>query len=369
MEKRSQKVIQKRQEKLWKNIVKMYKEKTLYRMMKLNLVLIGTMILDLIPCSYVLGLEYLFEKNKNINTIVSITLVVWTFTASLIVFYLGKINESRHGISLIDRILARYSFIELGQLLAIFLGELLILIIAEIVNFPITIVASTLAVFFTMIYIFLMVCIELSDNIQELIMVDWRKQGNKYRESLLEKMICNINYENSREVEVLSVVLKESEFTVLDGYEGRAIGRRLTEQILESGKNVENLFHVIQNWYTDKNSSLEIKKGILTALVSNVTAKNLFFCEELLAIDLVHENELFVWYVTLNTYLIKFKGEGWRKNYVEILKEKRGNKWRKEEKKDMLIYWEQLREEMEEKYNDYNELLKLALYNEQEEIL
>lgn len=312
-------------------------------------------ILDLLPCQYVFGfLERIFSYN--IGNVIAITVVIWTFTVTLSIYYLGKMDERCFGIRMIEVIIIKYHPFKLFILAIIIMSELLVLIIAAILEWEITIAGIAVLQFFTMVYMFLMVCMETSRTtiIKGIETQSLDKSGDKTDNGkfLIYEMISNIDYENNCDVNVLlDILFKISPLITVEHSE--KIGKQLANCIILNGKKSENMWDMLRNWFVSDMSFMEMKRGILMAVVDNLSPSNFNYCNRMLASVKGNDcaKELYLLFVIYNLFLSKYEGENWRNSYTGRIMVSFFTEWNEEDRKKAIILWKHLCIDANEKIN------------------
>ncbi len=184
--------------------------------------------------------------------LIAIILVIWTFTVSLSVYVLEKVQERYYGIKIEDLLIRDLKRGKLWGLAALILLELLLLILATVGDWEISLVISAFLQFYTMIYFFLLVCLKVSEaNVLERIgkEVAEKEELSGLQGLLLRNMIRKLQYEDEEQREALLNVLNGS---VLDALQrmlreepkarNRVIGfcGELAREIVECGKKTED---------------------------------------------------------------------------------------------------------------------------------
>lgn len=282
--------------------------------------------IDIFPFSFCCAaLKNVF--NYDAGDLIAVILVIWTFTATLVVFYLERMESRRYGIRMITIILRSYNENSLFLMTATFMAELLALIFASIVSLKITLIVSSLIQFGTMIFVFLMVCIETSDDhFREIMRTEY--QSVKYHESMsyeeveviykelmVVKMIRNMDYSSYNNLEDLEQILNENPVDKNWTNVRKYINHKSTQLILEAGNSNTGKKTIILDLFMYKEAVLDDKKGILTALIETLSPLNLEICQIILTTEGRYQKELSIWCIVLNRFLGEFNDEKWRQCY------------------------------------------------------
>lgn len=251
----------------------------------------------------------------------SLVFIIWTFSTGLIVTFLGGINDKRYGIRIIDIVLAgRGALAKLFVLSVLFLLELVVLFKAILLKKEITLLICLGMQILWMVYFFLMICIETSERmIQERVRDDTvhrvRKSGNAG--PLLYKMIHNLEYEDTVEIEKFFLILESVENKLGDIVQNPHIiqvySAVLTECMLKNANDKRKALSISGSWLRIGSGYVNIKRGILKGLLDNAYEP---FCpdtEEILDIDFPGKREVLIWAAAYNFfYSDKKVGQGYR---------------------------------------------------------
>jgi len=370
-----------------------------------------SLIFDICPQEYwTPWLQDLFTYK--ISDVIPIILVIWTFSSALISFYLGKKEDKCYGIRLIDILRMGHSSTDWLQMILLFFSEIVLLTIATIGEWEITIVISAIVQSLTMGYVFSLICYVTSkqtvlqeiekdmqrtrqdygyicqkeysklkvfpDNHSKLLLF-WKKMesgelNDKFKDILLIKMIRNTNYSRYDETDKLfdtlikynrddewkSVIADTDAQQICAQVMDRKICKHLTTCILESSEGNTAALNLIRSWFMDQYSSLEMKKGILTALMEHPIPNNLELCHRILKIEKNFRSELYLWCIIYHIFLKSYEGEGWREIYAKQLIKERKEAWTRENQEKALFFWKQNQLDREcLSANSYHELFKI----------
>lgn len=296
------------------------------------------MIICVLLCIFI-GLDIMFLPYQKIclpqffsyeeSSLIAVILVVWTFTATLVVFYLEKMEERRYGIRMIEILLITYKQKALFVMTITFMAELFILILATIISLKFTLVASAVIQFGTMLFVFVMVCVETSkDHVQKVIEEQYLEMQygkdmkfsdleNLYNPLLLIKMIRNLDYSNKENIDDLLHIIKNVPRYAEWQHAERDINRKLTEYIIASENDKDGLLTLLVSKFHSEKEGIDAKKGILLPLMEFISLKNLRLCEVLLkTADKNYQKDLYIWCVSINMYLEDYNDERWRQHYT-----------------------------------------------------
>ena len=118
------------------------------------LCLLVTLIFDFVPLPYFAWAAFFF-CNRDFTLLVSVTVVIWAFGASLLVFFIGKIDTRCFGICFYDVLLVHAKQDSLSWKLVVFLGELFLLGCCGVYGWPITLVTVCVLQLLNIVYILL----------------------------------------------------------------------------------------------------------------------------------------------------------------------------------------------------------------------
>lgn len=254
----------------------------------------------------------------DIGNAVAITVVIWTFTVTLSVYYLGKMEDRCFGIRMIDVLISAYKPKKLFILGTIILSELFVLIIAAIGELEITITGIVLLQFFTMTYMFLLVCLETSRSTVKIRIKGQLSavSGAEIENLLLINMINNLNYNSKDDCNALLEVLK----SLPSGAEAAA-GKKIAEYIVDAGSE-SIVWNIIKQWLVELEESSDLRKGIVMAMVEGLSPKTFpIFLGILDSIENERDaKELYIWFVVYNMHLSHSEGQSWRVFFNEKIR-------------------------------------------------
>ena len=285
-------------------------------------ILAAFIALDLAPVDYCCKLvEQIFTYETGV--LVSVILVIWTFTATLVIFYLERTENRHYGNRLIKIILHSYSEHKLYKMVRTFMAELLVLILASIADFEITLVISAIIQFATMLFVFLMVCIETSSDHFQQVMAEeysavayadtmsYKDIENAYKDLMVVKMIRNLDYSNRDSVEELEEILRNNSIKKQSGNVRKYISRRITALILESGGKSQGVKTLILELFADENYDLDYIGKLGKNLERAIKQLNReFFIKDKYAISETSENGNVDWNLgdTFDFTLLTYNG-------------------------------------------------------------
>lgn len=355
------------------------------------ILLAACMGFDAAPCPYcTIWIERLFTYD--IGNVIAIIVVIWTFTVSLSVFCLEKLGERYYGIQIIDVLSFELKRKGLFALAGMVLAELFALILAAILEWEITIAMIALQQFFIMIYIFLFVCIKTSyrhilkqikeemkgltkEDLTALMKriedIKWRMEtceesADSFRQPMLFKMVRNLDYTDFYGTEALLSVLRESSdklsklfLEIKSGAEDSqqdegkqdeetfkfqhcmiVFSKEITLDIIRTGKTKDDIMDFLYNWINTKELRLEIKQGIIAALMEELTPQNVTIYQNLIKAEIKHQRELQIWSAVYNIYKQEQIDEEWRALYTMQQFKRLRSGWKQEDSENAIKYWE-----------------------------
>ena len=311
------------------------------------------------------------------SSLIAVILVVWTFTATLVVFYLEKMEERRYGIRMIEILLITYRQKALFVMTVTFMAELFVLILASIISLKLTLVVSAVIQFCTMLFVFVMVCVETSkDHVQQAIEEQYQVMqytrdmkfsdlDNLFKPLLLIKMIRNLDYSNKENIDDLLHIIKNKPQHTEWQHADRDINRKIIEYIIESENDKDGLLTLLVSKFQSEEESLEAKKGILLPLIEVISLTNLRLCEVLLkTADKKYQKNLYIWCVSINMYLEDYNDERWRKHYTARIYENIRNEFTEKDRELLLKNERELADVFNQKSVHYMENASKLLWAE-----
>lgn len=283
------------------------------------------------------------------TALVSAVLVVWTFSASLIVYFMGKMADRCFGIRFYDAMLVKESEFNLLFKAFVFFVEIALLAIFVTYQFRIAFTVLCALQMLNMGYIFLIVNLGTSRNqvfrhvddqnkaiFQNLSacsdMQEVRKQFHAQRPKwLLIKILRSINYNNYEEMDWLLDCFSPKLWKILDAKPDAqliascemtldmiAYGSYDTDSGPQLRSAQRDLFSKI---ISDNNYPVLVKKGILAALLIRTRSlrSNQFFQDLIDFIPSEQSKEIKGWCYNFLYTLVKFYSYGWKKGLLHQL--------------------------------------------------
>lgn len=292
------------------------------------IIFFATVVCDIVPYSYVHPcLKEVFTYD--FATVVPIGLAMWAFTTSLFVLFFTKKDECYMGISYSE--LYKSGFDETNNLIQKWtIIAILIMVLSVFFHFPITLFFCVLFQLFIMIYaLYKMKKLLGHTEAAELILKnlnqylknvigqiqedaalssDTRVSGNE--EVLILKVIRRADLMVAANQEVLIKILMDSDLKQL--HEGRAVavGRLLAESILAVDVPKTIKFNLLQQFFLMDECSVDMRKGILFALIEQMNYDILRFVGELIEqVDSTITSQLAAWYAAVYVIVTKLQGK------------------------------------------------------------
>lgn len=344
--------------------------------------LLVCVVFDAVQCPYwTTWIEDWFTRDDYMGNIISVIVVIWTFTISLSIYSLERMGMRYYGISMSDILLSDVKLKGLFTLAGMILTELIALIIAAITELVITMAMVAVQQFFIMIYLFLLVCVKTSyvhileqisveieqydsRNLSEL-MVEIREaeksdKGAITKKLMLFKMVRSLDYDDVYSKDDLLKVLRKCSMRLSEMVEDAEksensqdkkknlellqqnvifFSRQITLDIICAAKVEEKFLDILYGWMETKGLRLEIKQGIIAAVYEDLTSQSVSICQYLIDAEHKYQRELQIWSAVYNVYMQDFIGEEWRTIYTKQLFEKLYTNRRQKDMEMALKYW------------------------------
>ena len=293
-------------------------------------IMVISIVFDLCDRRYALPiLELIFHRSRSdFIGLGSLIFIIWTFSTTLVVFFLGCVNDRRYGIRIIDIVLAEKGAVnELFRLAIWFLLELLILFWAVLYEKEITLTVCLAVQIIWMLFFFLMICRETSEfTVRDKIVQDTVMQieVSGTAGKLLYKMMRNIEYENLIETENFFEVMEELEVRDTVNPVARSSAVReftsdFTEYMMKQMNDRGRAFSILGNWLTEK-YSINIKRGIIKGILDNAYESCCPKVEEILDLEFEQKRDIVIWGMLYNSFYSKSIGQSYRAILSEQLK-------------------------------------------------
>jgi len=282
-----------------------------------------------------------FFCSYSIGNLIAIDVVTWTFTVTLAIYYLGKMEKSSYGIAKVKLISA-----DIGGEVLIFLSimvafELLCLIITAILEWRITLVFVTFIEYLTMIYIFYLVCrVTLYNNVIELIRDEFlvmRGERKKSKIPMFADMIQEMNYKKEKDCSALERILKD-----ITPECGMQDAIKVMEWFLQSKRGLEKKIEILRVWFLYDKTTPEIQKGMIIGLLDKMNRETYYACIRFLSVVGDNQKELYVWTIVYNIFMQQYAGLEWRAVYTEDMLRIWNQSHVYKEGKLALKHWEEI---------------------------
>lgn len=291
----------------------------------------------------------------DLGLLVSVGVVAWTYTTTLIIYILERMEVRQYGIAMRDIIFMDMNKRQSVKLLCLLFGELLLLILGTIGEWYITVVIIALSQFIIMVYV--LGEIWFKNNHKYVLFQLKREFDNSIQGEgeqsprLMNQMINRLDYEQNDNLNELLEVLCGIVSVRADAYlknqshenkkKVNTICCQITENILNMGKSSEKVYLLLQNWFLNEKTPLEVKQGIMMALLNRLNPSVYREIQKMLGTCQDDYRKLWLWNIVYNIKLQKKVNEEWRSRFSEYMM----NMIRFKEDKDMttaVAYWRQM---------------------------
>lgn len=319
--------------------------------------LLIAIVFDIVPYPYWCAeLEYIFEYDP--GNVLEITTMMWGFATALFLFYLERRTEQTYGIRLVTALRCIKTDAVVREISYFSVLQLIVLIVAAMYEFMIAITFSVILELITMVCIFLFVhritspegiikCVQY--QIKTYSKSDERISSfslKQYESCLLVKMIRGVDYSKQEDVENVYVLIKHF-LNRTEDILGRRLAQILIEEILGVGGYCDNAINLIKNLVAKEN--LEIKKGVMAALVCQMNTKNRTnqeLLKSLIEVSGEHYEELKIWYFEYNSILKQYEGQWFREKYA-IKPVEKSIQWSKSNIEKALEYHKEIEDDIQ----------------------
>lgn len=299
----------------------------------------------------------------DLSVVVAIAVVIWTFTTSMFVYFLGKADQRHYGIHVIDVFVKGMHVDKIYRIATVIFGEIALLILASVVDYKITLFSLAAFQCYMMLYIISMVLErtsreftieQIKNEIKDKYKVeDLRNSRNLDNASIFGSMLHNKEYASHDDVKRLLDILifYSSNFKEQINEESMADNVRkyinnCSKEVMECMcQNKETMYpmqYIIIEWFKNKNSFVEIKQGILMHIIEEAKMQNYSRIERLLNSEKKEYRELHIWVMVCNIYRQGFEGEAWRECYTKYLMQKIGFGKKNKDIGLALKFWKQI---------------------------
>lgn len=359
-------------EKFKEKLEKIYEEITFSKfVIEIPIVIVLVSIaFDICPCEYKFHIfQTIFQRESvDYTAVASLVLVVWAFTASLIIFYLGRFEAKHYGIRTVDVLINKIKYKKITKMLLVFVMELAAVFGAVLYQWEITLTISVILQMAAMIYVFLMVCVETSKtNVERQIKkaTIGTLEDEKKISPMMVKMLEGIEYKRDEEAEKLKNMLVEiaSELVLDSDSQYFCFMKKCTDYIIRNCEDAERSAWIIKNLLTDI-EKIPVKKGIFCSVLENVGNKKAPEVMQVVNIDFEGRREVILWGIAYNAYRELAEGQSFRKIISKELENSLEGFPDEEDKRLIYTCWIKLVEENEAEYMLSEENLQELHLNE-----
>lgn len=251
--------------------------------------------------------------DETFSTFFNFNLVVWTFSVSLIVFYLGRTEVLHYGIQLSDLAKELFNIRDYICILLAILIQLGALLFAVLFEYKVTIFFCTISHLLTMIAILIFICTVNSNSYAKNQIINSFKNDYSKLSEFFVQMLQHMDYSSEKEIDDLDQILiqivgfiKEQENTT----ENKSSSNPSTEFIcvffdyllssLIDIKLKENIINHYLNQFTDIN----LQKGVIKSVLENLHYVPDISIENILIGKFPNRDNIILWGFTYNMFLI-----------------------------------------------------------------
>lgn len=206
--------------------------------------------------------------NRCFNVIGPIDFVIWTFTVSLVLFYLGKMEDKRYGIRIVDMMPSDLPFEKVIVLVITFLSQLIILLVVLLTGRVIMLVGCTINQVLMMTYVFIMVSVEISStNVRDKIIERARRCIVRQEDEIdwtLSKLLIGVNYNDFQEVKEVEMLFNEITANESEERGVYNFAKEFAKHVIRTCKSKEIKAQVI-NRLLINTENIYTKRGVFTA--------------------------------------------------------------------------------------------------------
>ena len=270
---------------------------------------------------------YLNFDDQDIGILVAIMVVIWTFTVSLSINCLEKMDNRYYGVSIAD-ILDKYGMKKIVFIIIFELFQIITMVFAVVYKWKLTLLTICLLQIYTIPAIFCIVMFKTShENIINYVEDECFKvlSGQMKIEdaSIFSKVILNIDYKKENEIKRVEQIL------IKICNRENPIYSKVTEvmcMIVDSIDDFDVLWNFIKKLFYHSNM-FEVRRAIITASLNKFEDKSLQYCTILISMcekDIFQK--LYIWIIVYELYWSEAIGEQWRKknayyivnNYIKM---------------------------------------------------
>lgn len=267
-------------------------------------------------------------------------LAVWAFSVSLIVFYLGRMEDRKYGIRIIDIMLEDLGLKKIRFMVIYFVLQLLLLLLAISFGKIYTLFYLSCIQIVIMLYIFLMICMECSNSyIQKEIkesVVNYINSTEKEKDKVgfdwkLSKMIMAMNYKDQREVHILlrlyydilqdknvKNILQDKNVKNKKRNKIKQFSKDFLIQIIQTCDNEAKTEQIVFN-LLEKTEAIVAQQGLIEAIVDEGSLSR---SEKILRIEFQNRRKILLWamgYCIYCSYHITAKPSEYYRSMVVVI--------------------------------------------------
>lgn len=255
--------------------------------------------------------EAVEDPESMASTLGTTIFVVWTFSVSLIVFYLGRAEDRKYGIRVIDLMLEDFSISKILGLIFFFVGQLCMLYIAIFFNAICALNFFAVVQLLIMLYVFLMICMESSNTYvrkrikkhiaRSLTEYKTREHGLDWK---LSKMLMSTNYTDRRETNLLLQLYLDIIGSIEDEKSPNIeqFTSDFLTQIIQVCDSKETITDITCNLF-QKTTNKFAKRGLTKAIIQSS-----YYLEisSILGIEFVDRRETLLWGIAYCIYVCSY---------------------------------------------------------------
>lgn len=278
-----------------------------------------------------------------VGILVAIMVVLWTFTVSLCISCLDKVDSRYYGVS-VGACLERYGIKKLIFLGEIEIGQVVLMVLAVIFRWNLTLLAICFVQLYAIPAIFCIIMFKTScSKVLEYIYQEGADVISGSRElnaaPMLSSMLRNMDYQKKQDLEKLEDILIT--FSNVSECKYKSIVE-VMDVIVENVNDEDLSWNLIKKWFCDV-KKMEVKLGIVSTLLEKFENNGLrygTFLAEMSKKDTFEK--ICIWIIVHELYWSRCVGEQWRIHnavYVETYYLKVDTV---EKKRIALEYWEKI---------------------------
>lgn len=291
----------------------------------------------------------------NQGNIIAITVVIWTFTMSVSIYCLGKLDYRYYGIRMSDILLSKHTPKTLLIIASTIMIEFLFLLLSGIFKLIYTSIFISVLQFLSMIYAVLMVYIETS----RITVIERIKSLKINGEKLLMNVLKHANYFDDEDVdELLNLLTNHISFYLK---EDKTKIYEFTLNIITGNSDIDERYVFIKNWITkvDNEENLDdlkkeiIKKEIFIAVIEKLSPTLVSYLLEIIDISNQKTFNEYIWCIACNIYFENFENQQWRKQLTKYLIINKMSQWSLEDDNYLILYLKEIYCQFNDNFNNF----------------